>query len=49
MAVRSAGRAPVYGMQQRSDRMDFYVRDQDARPALTAPHRHDYFQIQINL
>lgn len=42
-------RIQTYGMQQRSDRMDFYIRDKSARPALTSPHRHDYFQIQINL
>jgi AraC-like DNA-binding protein len=36
-------------MQQRSDRADFYIRDKSARPALTTPHRHEYFQIQINL
>jgi hypothetical protein len=39
----------TYGMQERSDRLDFYIRDQTERPALTAPHRHDYFQIQVNL
>lgn len=42
-------RVPTYGMQQRSDRADFYIRDKSARPALTTPHRHEYFQIQINL
>jgi len=42
-------RIQTYGMQQRSDRMDFYIRDKSARPALTSPHRHEYFQIQINL
>ncbi|WP_282340942.1 MULTISPECIES: AraC family transcriptional regulator [Pseudomonas] len=42
-------RVPTYGMHQRSDRADFYIRDKQARPALTAPHRHEYFQIQINL
>lgn len=42
-------RVPTYGMQQRSDRTDFYIRDKSARPALTTPHRHEYFQIQINL
>jgi AraC-like DNA-binding protein len=36
-------------MQQRSDRADFYIRDKSARPPLTTPHRHEYFQIQINL
>lgn len=40
---------PTFGMQQRSERPDFYIRDQQARPAETRPHRHEYFQIQINL
>jgi AraC-like DNA-binding protein len=47
--MTSQSRIPTYGMQQRSDRMDFYIRDKLARPALTSPHRHEYFQIQINL
>lgn len=38
----------TYGMSQRSDRPDFYIRDQSERPALMQPHRHDYFQIQLN-
>jgi len=48
-AMANPSRIQTYGMQQRSDRMDFYIRDKSARPALTAPHRHEYFQIQINL
>jgi AraC-like DNA-binding protein len=47
--MTSQSRIPTYGMQQRSDRMDFYIRDRLGRPALTSPHRHEYFQIQINL
>jgi len=47
--MANPSRIQTYGMQQRSDRMDFYIRDKSARPALTAPHRHEYFQIQINL
>ncbi|WP_341795940.1 MULTISPECIES: AraC family transcriptional regulator [unclassified Pseudomonas] len=39
----------TYGMRQRSDHLDFYIRDQRGRPPLTQPHRHEYFQIQINL
>lgn len=35
-------------MSERSDRLDFYIRDQAERPALTQPHRHEYFQIQVN-
>ncbi|KAF1048788.1 MAG: Urease operon transcriptional activator [Xylophilus sp.] len=42
-------RAPTLGMHERSDHADFYIRDQRARPATTTPHRHDYFQIQVNL
>lgn len=38
----------TYGMLQRSDLDDFYIRDPPKRPALKQPHRHDYFQIQIN-
>lgn len=41
--------ARTYGMGQRSDRLDFYVREQTARPAIEEPHRHAYFQIQLNL
>ncbi|WP_448118787.1 AraC family transcriptional regulator [Pseudomonas serbica] len=44
-----SSRVPTYEMQQRSDRPDFYIRDKRGRAALTSPHRHDYFQIQINL
>lgn len=42
-------RVPTYGMAQRSDHTDFYIRDQAARPATAMPHRHEYFQIQVNL
>eukprot|EP01132_Coremiostelium_polycephalum_P020560 gene20560-24430_t len=42
-------RITTYGMEQRSDRSDFYIRDKRGRAALTSPHRHEYFQIQINL
>ena len=40
---------PTYVMQQRSELMDFHIRDRRGRPAETAPHRHEYFQVQINL
>ncbi len=41
--------APTYGMQQRSQRDDFFIREKSDRLATTMPHRHEYFQIQINL
>ncbi len=39
----------TYAMPERSDRLDFYIRNQDSRPAIEEPHKHEYFQIQINL
>lgn len=39
----------TYGMPERSDRLDFYIRDEATRRAITEPHRHAYFQIQFNL
>ncbi|MGV8864937.1 MAG: AraC family transcriptional regulator [Pseudomonas sp.] len=47
--MSTLSRVPTYGMQQRSDRTDFYIRDKTGRPPLTTPHRHEYFQIQISL
>lgn len=46
--ISSTG-VPTFGMQQRSEHRDFYIRDQRARPPETQPHRHHYFQIQVNL
>jgi AraC-like DNA-binding protein len=42
-------RVPTFAMQQRSDRPDFYIRDKTGGSTATTPHRHEYFQIQINL
>ncbi|NIE88341.1 helix-turn-helix transcriptional regulator [Burkholderia sp. Cy-647] len=39
----------TYAMPERSDRLDFYIRDQTTRQPITEPHRHAYFQIQFNL
>lgn len=47
--MSSLSRIPTYFMQQRSELTDFYIRDKKGRRAETAPHRHEYFQIQINL
>jgi len=49
MKVATAGVSRTYAMPERSDRLDFYIRDQDSRPAIEEPHKHEYFQIQINL
>lgn len=39
----------TYGMSERADHPDFDIRDETMRPPLTRPHRHAYFQIQINI
>ncbi len=43
--------APIrtYAMVERSDHLDFDIRDQAGRAPLTHPHKHEYFQIQVNL
>ena len=45
----SATSVPTFAMQQRSERPDFYIRDRLGGSTATAPHRHEYFQIQFNL
>lgn len=37
----------TYGMTERSDTVDFFIRDETGRPPIAEPHRHEYFQIQI--
>jgi len=48
---RAAARAAVrtYAMVERSNHLDFDIRDQSLRAPLTQPHKHEYFQIQVNL
>lgn len=43
--------APIrtYAMVERSSHLDFDMRDQSLRAPLTQPHKHEYFQIQVNL
>lgn len=36
-------------MAQRSAQLDFDIRDKADGPTASSPHRHEYFQIQINL
>jgi AraC-like DNA-binding protein len=47
----AAARNPVrtYAMAERSSHLDFDIRDQSLRAPLTQPHKHEYFQIQVNL
>ncbi len=43
------GEIHTYTMVERSERLDFEIRDQSVRAPLTKPHRHEYFQIFANL
>ena len=38
----------TYRMGERSERLDFDIRDHTVRPAVSTPHRHEFFQIQVN-
>lgn len=44
----AAGAIHTYTMVERSDRLDFEIRDQSVRSPVTKPHRHEYFQIFAN-
>lgn len=50
---RSRARAPAeirtYLMAERSERLDFEIRDESARPPIVTPHRHEFFQIFANV
>ena len=41
--------APTLGMAQRSVHPDFSLRDGSASITTAVPHRHEYFQIQVNI
>jgi len=47
--MHSLSRVPTYGMQQRSARADFHIREKATRTTAAGAHRHEYFQIQVNL
>ena len=39
----------TYRMVDRSDRLDFEIRDHTVRPPVVTPHRHEFFQIEANV
>lgn len=39
----------TYSMHERANHLDFDIRRENGRDPLALPHRHEYFQIQINL
>lgn len=48
VAVLGSDAIHTYSMMERSDRLDFDIRDQAVRSPVTQPHRHEYFQIFAN-
>jgi AraC-like DNA-binding protein len=46
--THAAAAIHTYSMVERSDRLDFEIRDQSVRAPVTKPHRHEYFQIFAN-
>ena len=49
MSRSNAASVRTYAMVERSNHLDFDIRDQGGRAPLTHPHKHEYFQIQLNL
>jgi AraC-like DNA-binding protein len=39
----------TYRMVDRSERLDFEIRDHTVRPPVTTPHRHEFFQMEANV
>ncbi len=39
----------TYSMAQRAENLDFGIRDERGMPPIQEPHRHEYFQIQVNI
>lgn len=48
LATREAD-IKTYKMVERSERLDFEIRDQSGRPPVFTPHRHEFFQIFANV
>lgn len=47
--MRATPRVPTFGMRQRSAKADFHIREKSFSTGEPLPHRHEYFQIQVNL
>lgn len=47
--VASDAEIKTYKMFERSERLDFEIRDESVRPPVTTLHRHEFFQIEANL
>jgi AraC-like DNA-binding protein len=48
-AGEDASAIRTYRMVDRSERLDFEIRDHTVRPPVVSPHRHEFFQIEANI
>lgn len=48
-AAAEAAEIRTYRMVDRSDRLDFEIRDHTVRAPVVTPHRHEFFQIEANV
>jgi len=48
-AAAEAAGIRTYRMVDRSDRLDFEIRDHTVRPPVVTAHRHEFFQIEANV
>ena len=39
----------TYQLSERSEHLDFNILEREVRPALSEPHRHEYYQMQFKL
>lgn len=49
LAKKDEPEIKTYKMVERSDRLDFEIRNNMARPPVATPHRHEFFQIEANV
>lgn len=47
--MRPSTEIKTYQMSERSDRPDFEIRTGEVKSPIVTPHRHDFFQIHINI
>lgn len=47
--LKDSAQIKTYQMSERSERLDFEIRDWNIRDPIVTPHRHEFFQIHVNV
>jgi AraC-like DNA-binding protein len=47
--LKKSAQIKTYQMSERSERLDFEIRDWKIRNPIVTPHRHEFFQIHVNV